>query len=66
MSINTDNPQGMMEKMDAVGNMIEQMFLAHQIKDETKFREAHRKASQWVFEINMEIQEVNGLLDKTE
>ncbi len=45
MSIEMDNPQTPLEKVDAAANWVQQMFLSHMIKDESKFKEAHQKAT---------------------
>ncbi len=44
MSIEMDNPKTALEKVDAAANLVEQMYLAHMIRDEAKFKEAHKKA----------------------
>jgi hypothetical protein len=51
MSIEIDNPKTTLEKADAAANLVEQMMLAHMIKDEAKFKEAHRKASSLLFDV---------------
>jgi len=54
MSIEMDSPKTLLEKIDAASNLVEQMYLAHMIKDEAKFKEAHQKAGTFLFEaINM-------------
>ncbi len=44
MSIEMENPKTALEKVDAAANLVEQMYLAHMIRDEAKFKEAHAKA----------------------
>jgi hypothetical protein len=56
MSINVTNPKTLLEKADAAANLIEQMFLAHMVKDEKQFREAHTKAGKLMFEVVREIE----------
>lgn len=45
MSIEMENPKTLLEKVDAAANWVQQMYLAHMIRDETKFKEAHSKAT---------------------
>jgi len=45
MSIEMDNPKTLLEKVDAAANLVQQMYLAHMIKDEKKFKEAHQQAT---------------------
>lgn len=49
MSIEMNNPKTPLEKIDAAANLVEQMFLAHSIRDEKKFKEAHFKAGDLLF-----------------
>jgi hypothetical protein len=51
MSIELQNPKTTLEKADAAANYVEQMMLAHLIKDEAKFKEAHKKASSLLFDV---------------
>lgn len=51
MSINMKNPKTPLEIADAIANLIAQMYLAHQIKDEKQFNSAHSKASDLAFEL---------------
>jgi hypothetical protein len=44
MSSEMNNPKTLLEKVDAAANYVEQMQLAHMLKDEAKFKEAHKKA----------------------
>ncbi len=57
MSIEMNNPKTFLEKVDAAANLVEQMYLAHMVKDEQKFKEAHEKASALLFEAIQEIEE---------
>jgi hypothetical protein len=50
MSIEINNPKTLLEKVDAAANLVEQMFLAHMVKDEKMFSEAHNKASKLLFD----------------
>lgn len=45
-----NNPKTLLEYVDAASNLVEQMYLAHMIKDEKKFKEAHDKAGKFLFE----------------
>jgi len=45
MSIEMDNPQTALEKADAITNLIQQMQIAHSIKDNVMFNNAFEKAS---------------------
>jgi len=45
MSIEMENPQTLLEKVDAAANLVQQMYLAHMIKDEAKFKDAHQQAT---------------------
>lgn len=51
MSIEMDNPETLLEKVDALTNLVEQMLLAHRMRDEQRFNEAHDKAAQIGFEV---------------
>lgn len=50
MSIEMENPKTLLEKVDAAANLVEQMYLAHMMKDEPRFLEFKEKASQLLFE----------------
>lgn len=50
MSIEMNNPKTLLEKVDAAANLVEQMQLAHMMKDERKFTEAKQKASSLLFD----------------
>ena len=45
MSIEIDNPQTTLGKVDAAANLLEQMQLAHAMSDEQHFMNTKRKAS---------------------
>lgn len=60
MSIELENPQTLLEKTDAAANFVAQMFLAHRVKDEKKFDEAHERASTLLSEV---IDKLNELED---
>ena len=51
------NPKTLLEKVDAAANLVEQMYLAHQMKDEKRFNEAHGKAGNLLFEATQMIDE---------
>jgi hypothetical protein len=57
MSTEIDNPETLLEKVDALTNLVEQMLLAHKMRDEKKFNEAHDKAAQIGFEVLEALQE---------
>lgn len=50
MSIEMENPKTVVEKIDAAANLVEQMNLAHMMKDEQMFREAWQKAGRLLFD----------------
>ena len=50
MSIEMENPTTLLEKVHAAANLVEHMYLAHQIKDESHFLKSKEKASQLLFE----------------
>lgn len=51
MSIEMDNPTTALEKADAAWNLVEQMHLAHTVRDEARFKEAHEKAGKLLSEL---------------
>lgn len=55
MSIELENPKTVLEKVDAAANLIEQMALAHAIKDQTHFNEAKEKAAKFLFQVTQEL-----------
>lgn len=56
MSINMDNPQSLSEKLDALTNLIEQMYLAHRVHDELHFLMAHKQAAKLGFDLQRMIE----------
>lgn len=60
MSIEMDNPKTLLEKVDAAANLVEQMYLAHTMKDDKTFSEAHKKAGALLFEATQMIDEDEG------
>lgn len=50
MSTEMENPKTLLEKVDAASNLVGQMYLAHKIKDEKTFEEAHKKAGELLAE----------------
>jgi hypothetical protein len=50
MSINLKNPKTLLEKLDAAANLVEQMYLAHKVGDENRFKQAHDACSQLLFD----------------
>lgn len=57
MSIEMNNPKTVAEKIDAAANLVEQMNLAHMIKDESRFKQAHQKAGQLLFDALRQIED---------
>lgn len=57
MSIEMENPKTLLEKVDAASNYVEQMMLAHMIKDEERFKQAHKEASGLLFDATRMIEE---------
>lgn len=57
MSIEMENPQTLIEKADALSNFVEQMFLAHQVRDDAQFKRAHTQASRLGFQLVQALQE---------
>lgn len=49
MSIEMNNPKTVYEKIDAAANLVQQMFLAHTIKDEEHFKKSHKQAGDLLF-----------------
>ena len=62
MSIEMDNPKTIEEKLDVIGNLIAQMYLAHTVHDEATFKTAHKRAGDLVWEVIETIEE--GKTDK--
>lgn len=57
MSIEMDNPETLLEKVDAITSLVEQMLLAYRMRDEQRFNEAHDKAAQLGNEVMESLQE---------
>lgn len=57
MGIEMDNPQTVPEKLDAAGNLVEQMMLAHNTKDEGHFRKVHARAGELLFQAQRQLEE---------
>lgn len=60
MSIEINNPKTLLEKVDAAANLVQQMYLAHMIKDESKFKEAHSKATELLFDATQMADEIEA------
>lgn len=58
MSIEMDNPQTLLEKADAAANLVEQMSLAFMMKDTNQFQECYSKASNLLFDLVTELDEI--------
>ena len=57
MSIEMENPVTPLEKADALANLVQQMWLAHQVKDDQMFKTVHEKASKIGFDLVEALQE---------
>ncbi len=57
MSIEMDNPQTILEKIDTLTNLIEQMYLAHKAHNDSMFELAHKAAGNLGFELMRTIEE---------
>lgn len=55
-----NNPKTLLEKVDAAANLVEQMYLAHMMKDDKMFDKAHKKAGTLLFEATQMIDEDEG------
>ena len=51
MSIEMENPKTISEKVDAITNLIEQMYLAHQTHNEAMFKKAYEQAGELGFDV---------------
>ena len=51
MGIKVKDAQSAVEKADAIANLIEQMHMAHRLKDEETFKKAHKRASDYAFQL---------------
>jgi len=58
MSIEMENPETVYEKIDAAANLLEQMFMAHRIKDEAHFTKVHKKAGDLLFKAMRQLEDV--------
>jgi len=56
-----ENPATVMEKIDAAANLVEQMNMAHMIKDEAHFKKCHQKAGKFLFEAMRQLEEQENL-----
>ena len=52
-----DNPKSLLEKVDAAASLVQVMYLAHMVRDELKFKEAHKKATKLLAEATEMIDE---------
>jgi hypothetical protein len=57
MSIEMENPKTPLELVDAAANLVEQMYFSHMIHDEKTFREAHKKASEFLHQATIQLDE---------
>lgn len=55
MSIEMDNPQTPLEKVDAAANYVEQMYLSSKIGDIKTFEVAHTKAASLLADVTDEL-----------
>ena len=55
MSIEMDNPQTTLEKVDAAWNLVEQMMLAHYVGDNKHFNKVHARATKLLGEAVTEL-----------
>ena len=60
MSIEMDNPKSLLEKIDAAANLVQQMYLAHIIRDETKFKDVHAQATTLLAEATEMAEDLEG------
>jgi hypothetical protein len=57
MSIEMEHPATIMEKVDAAANYVEQMYLAHKMKDEKRFEDCHKAAGELLFDATRLLEE---------
>ena len=57
MSIELENPVTPTEKSDAIGNFIEQMYLAYKTNNDAMFMKAYNKASELSFDLTLALEE---------
>lgn len=60
LGIEIENPQTPLEKADALTNLVEQMHLAHMVRDDAHFKRAHAEASRIGFELVRVLEENEG------
>lgn len=58
MSIEMENPETLLEKSEAAGNLVQQMFLAHETKNTSHFKETHKKATALLFDLCSKLEEI--------
>jgi hypothetical protein len=51
MSIEMENPVTILEKVDTLTNLVEQMLMAHRMRDEQRFNDLHERASKIGYEL---------------
>lgn len=57
MSIEMKNPKTVAEKIDAAANLVEQMMLSHNIRDEAHFKDSHKRAGDLLFKAQRQLKE---------
>jgi len=57
MSIELENPVTPIEKSDAIGNFIEQMYLAYKTNNDKMFMRAYEKASRLSFDLTLMLED---------
>lgn len=62
MSIEMKNPKTVYEKIDAAANLVEQMNMAHMIKDEEYFAKVHKEAGDLLFKAMRQLEEGEALM----
>jgi len=60
----SDTLETLLQKVDTLTNLVEQMLLAHRMRDEKKFNEAHDNAAKTGFEITKALQEDGGVIQR--
>ena len=58
MSIDMNKTDTLYEKIDVIGNLVEQMMLMNSIGDRVNFAEAHKKASKLCFDAARQMEEM--------
>jgi hypothetical protein len=66
MSIEMDNPKTVAEKIDAAANLVEQMYLSHNIGDNEHFKKVHKKAGDLLFAAMRQIEDEEDINDSAE